>query len=467
MSLFSNYTPPQASLFRAYDVRGIVGETLHTSDFCAIGHAFATHLAIVQHVTHPRVVLLRDGRLSSPALADAMREGMLRAGAEVLDGGIGPTPLCYFATHHEAAHGSVMVTGSHNPPQHNGAKFMVGKASLYGDALAGLLQLISQGRLQHGKGSSRSISPTAAYVSRLREEVVGLKLHAISSIWDCGNGAAGEVVEQLLVGMAGLHRGQFTEIDGTFPNHHPDPSDAATLVQLQEAVRRQPAAIGFALDGDGDRLGVVDEKGRILAPDHVLMLLARSVLRDSPGAPVIADVKTSEQFFRDVRLHGGDPMLWKTGHALIKEKMREVQAMFAGEASGHLFFADRYYGFDDGLYAALRVLRLVAESGKSLAELVDTLPTLHASREFRIPCADAEKFNVVAQLAQQLEEEGARVNTLDGVRVSEKQGWWLLRASNTQAALVARCEGESAEAMEALVEKLRTRLEAMGLAMPT
>jgi phosphomannomutase len=443
---------PSATLFRAYDVRGIVGKDLSADDFLNIGHAFASHVADTCQCRTPLIVVMRDARASSPTLMEAMVEGMLKAGAHVLDGGVGPTPMCYFATHHLNADGSVMITGSHNPPDHNGAKFMCDGMSLYGDALL------------HSHGHREEVDMLDEYLFELAKPLESSRaLDTLSVAWDAGNGVAGPIAEQLAKGAKASQTLLFTEPDSLFPNHHPDPSVAENMNDLQNAVTRNACALGVAFDGDGDRLGVVDDKGRLVAPDHLLMLLASDVLARKPGSTIIADVKTSDTFFAFVKALGGIPLMWKTGHAHIKTKMREVAASFGGEASGHLFFADDYYGYDDGLYAAARIIRIVAESGKKLSELVDALPTLHASAEFRIDCADDKKFGIVEAVAAELAALNATVSTLDGVRVSTAPGWWLLRASNTQAALVARCEGNSPEATKLLETNLRETLLKQGV----
>ncbi|MEJ0010506.1 MAG: phosphomannomutase/phosphoglucomutase [Alphaproteobacteria bacterium] len=452
---------PSASLFRAYDIRGVVGDDLEAADFLAIGHAFASLIAEQCQCRTPLIVAMRDGRDSSPGLLEAMIEGMLKAGAHVLDGGLAPTPECYFATHHLDADGSVVVTGSHNPPGHNGAKFMADGLSLYGAALLGLRTRIEEARLVHSRGVREEIRVGEEYADALKRALGPERpLDSMWIAWDCGNGAAGPVVEALTAGAMATQHLLFTTPDGNFPNHHPDPSDPENLRDLQQLIAARGADLGVAFDGDGDRLGAVDDKGRVVAPDHLLMLFADEVLKHNPGATILADVKTSDMFFARVKEKGGVPLMWKTGHALIKSKMRESGALFAGEASGHIFFADEYLGFDDGLYAAVRLIRLVHDSGKKLSQLIDDLPKLHASEEFRIPCADDKKFAVVESIAAELEKEGAEVNTLDGVRVSTKDGWWLLRASNTQAALVARAEGVTPEATEKLTGMLRSKLAA-------
>jgi phosphomannomutase len=455
---------PPASLFRAYDIRGIVEETLTAADFLAIGHAFASHVADVCQTRTPMIVALRDGRASSPNLAEAMIEGMIRAGAHVLDAGVGPTPLCYFATHHLDADGSVMITGSHNPPTHNGAKFMCDNKSLYGAELAALRARIQTGRLLHSRGKREEVDLLDEYVFEL-EKCFGGKdvLDHVCMAWDAGNGVAGGVIEELIADADAAHIGLYLEDDSSFPNHHPDPSVPANLAALSAAIisGNEALGLGVAFDGDGDRMGAVDDLGRTIAPDHLLMLLADDVLMRHPGATIIADVKTSDQFFARVRAHGGQPLMWLTGHAHIKTKMAETGAKFAGEASGHLFFADEYYGFDDGIYAALRLARIVAASGKKLSTLVDALPPIFASPELRIDCADDRKFAFIEALKQQFPE----ATTLDGVRVSTPDGWWLIRASNTQAALSARAEGKCKDTLLKVMHAMHAALTANGVSI--
>lgn len=459
-------TLPSSSLFRAYDLRGIVGETLHAADMLAVGHALASEVIDRTHRTQPTIVLARDGRLSSPALARAMRDGLMAAGAHVIDIGIGPSPYAYFAAKHVNADGCVMITGSHNPKNHNGMKAVIAGRSLYGDALAALRERLEKQCLHNGNGTSEPRDLHADYAATLLQELSGVTL-GFPVVWDAGNGAAGDMVSRITAKIAApQHALLFCDIDGNFPNHHPDPSDPKNLTDLRAQVLQHPGAIGLAFDGDGDRLGVMDERGRIVSPDHVLMLFARDVLAGTPHATIIADVKTSDRVFADIAAHGGNARMGKTGHALIKELMLETGAAFAGEASGHIFFADRYYGFDDGLYAAIRLLSLVARSGQTLSTLVDALPVIHASPEWRIPCSDDTKFAVVDAVAASLAARGENVNTLDGMRVSYAGGWWLLRASNTQGALVARAEGHDAPSLAQMTQHLAQALATHGLAVP-
>jgi len=458
---------PNASIFRAYDLRGVVGENLQMADGYAIARAFASQVIDLACNPTPKIVLMRDGRLSSPALASQFREGLMSTGAVVLDAGIGPTPMCYFAGLHLAAEGAVMVTGSHNPKDHNGAKFTCGGKSLHGEALMELRRRLARGAIITGRGHSEEVSVLEPYLAAIKKALPpGLRLGDLNIAWDAGNGAAGEVIEALVAGSARAATTLYTKPDGNFPHHHPDPCEEENLQDLKKIVRQRGAMMGLAFDGDGDRLGVVDDRGRRVSPDHLLMLFARDILSRYSDATIMADVKTSDQFFTDVKLHGGHPLMWKTGHALIKDKMRETGALFAGEASGHIFFADEYLGYDDALYAALRLVRIVMASGQKLSALVASLPPLHSSLEWRIPCAESEKQRIMEGLAARLLKEGARVNRLDGVRVSNDHGWWLIRTSNTQAMLTVRCEGFGASGLAENRYQLAQYLKEYGLRLP-
>lgn len=453
---------PDPSLFRAYDVRGIIDVSLTAADFISIGHAFASHVGDTCQTRTPLIVVMRDGRASSPGLAEAMIEGLLRAGAHVLDGGVGPTPMCYFATHHLDADGSVMITGSHNPPEHNGAKFMCDGKSLYGSALASLRTRLEENNLLHSRGQREEVEMLDEYVFELQKTFTEIPaLNTLTVAWDAGNGVAGLVLEELLKTAKAPHVRLHLDVDSNFPNHHPDPAVPENLHDLQTAIHDFDGelALGVAFDGDGDRMGAVDDLGRIVSPDHLLMLLAADVLKRNAAATVIADVKTSDVFFKKITAWGGTPLMWLTGHAHIKTKLAETGAKFAGEASGHIFFADEYYGYDDGIYAALRLIRLVAQSGKKLSELVDALPPIFTSPEIRIPCADDKKFDIIAALKQQFPTAIA----LDGVRVTTPDGWWLVRASNTQAALSARAEASCKDSLSRVMHAMHSALAANGV----
>ena len=445
-----------SSVLREYDIRGIVGETLSTNDAAAIGRTFGTMLARKMS-TKPKVCLGYDGRLTSPDMEEALCNGLTSAGVDVVRIGRGPTPMLYFAVYHLEADGGIMVTGSHNPPSHNGFKMMMGHKSFFGEDIQTLGRMSSKGDIEVASepGHASQTDVSEAWLDKLVSACGGIEQlgnHKVA--WDAGNGSGGEMMARLTERLPGDHILLNEEIDGTFPNHHPDPTVAENLEQIQEIVRNQGLDLGIALDGDADRIGVVDGQGRILWADQLMALLARDVLADNPGAPIIADVKSSQLFFDEVARLGGRPIMWQTGHSLIKGKMAEEKAPFAGEMSGHIFFADRYYGFDDALYAGVRLLGVLTRTGKSLADLFDELPTFVNTPEIRIECADDRKFDIVSEIRDRLVEEGAEVDDIDGVRVSVDGGWWLLRASNTQAVLVARCEAKD----EALLKELKSAL---------
>ncbi len=449
------------SILRAYDIRGIAGETLCSDDARLIGRAFATRMA---REGAQRVCVGRDGRLSSPSLEAALVDGLKAGGAHILRVGVGPTPMLSFSTFELDADAGVMVTGSHNPPDHNGFKLSLGGEPFFGEDVTGLGRIVEDGDFADGEGRIEEAAVADAYVERLaRDAEVAADLRVA---WDAGNGAAGAVLEALAAKLAGRHVLLNETIDGTFPAHHPDPTVADNLVQLQDAVSAQGCDLGIAFDGDGDRIGVIDGKGRIVLGDQLVAILARDVLAGVPGATVIADVKCSDVLFGEVERLGGKPLLWHAGHSRIKAKMQETGAALAGEMSGHIFFADEYYGFDDALYAAVRLLRVLARTGESLAALRDALPVMVNTPELRFACDDERKFAVVGEVRDRLEANGTTVNDIDGVRVSTSDGWWLLRPSNTQAALVARCEARDEAGLERLKDEMAAQLRLSGIEPP-
>ena len=449
------------SILREYDIRGIVGQTLSEDDAHALGRAFATWLS---GQGGQAVHVGRDGRLSSLALEEALVAGLTAGGMAVTRIGLGPTPMLYYAVVTGGGDGGIMVTGSHNPPEHNGFKIVALGKAFYGADIQRLGAIARAGDFVAGAGSDGAADVMEQYVARLADDYQGEAQLAVA--WDAGNGSAGEVMQLLAARLPGHHVLLNAEIDGTFPNHHPDPTMPENLVQLQETVAGEGLDLGIAFDGDGDRLGAVDGKGRILWGDQMIAILARDVLARLPGATIIADVKASQVLFDEVARLGGTPLMWKTGHSLIKSKMAETGAPLAGEMSGHIFFADRYYGFDDALYAAVRLLSTVAGSGKSLAQLRDELPEMVNTPELRFPCGENRKFEVVDEVAARLAARGADVNDCDGVRVKTDDGWWLLRASNTQEVLVARCESATAAGLERLKAALVAELEKSGVEPP-
>jgi phosphomannomutase len=448
---------------REYDIRGIVGKTLHNGDAYAIGRVFGS---IVAGRGGSTVAVGYDGRLSSPALEPELVQGLVDSGIEVLRIGRGPTPMLYFAAVTLNADGGIMVTGSHNPPDYNGFKMVLANKPFFGKAILDLgARAVAGNVVPKAEGSARTIDVSADYCARLLSDWDGGD-RLLRVVWDNGNGAAGDVLQRLVASLPGEHIVLNGEIDGRFPAHHPDPTVAKNLAQLIENVRARGADIGIAFDGDADRIGAVDDKGNILAGDQLLVILARDVLRDHPGAVIIADVKASQVLFDEVAKAGGTPLMWRTGHSLIKAKMAEIGSPLAGEMSGHVFFADKWYGFDDALYAAVRLLGIVARQDGKLSAVRDALPHVRNTPELRFDCDDLRKFAVIEEVAGRLKQEGAALSDIDGVRVSTADGWWLLRASNTQAVLVARAEATSEDGLERLKAALVRQLEASGLAAP-
>jgi phosphomannomutase len=451
------------TVLREYDIRGIVGTTLRLADAFAIGRTFGS---TVKRGGGGRVAVGYDGRLSSPELETALVDGLKACGLEVLRVGRGPTPMLYYAATTLQTDGAAMITGSHNPADYNGCKMMLGRKPFYGQQIRDLGEQAASGDVvEEAKGTDRAVDVTGDYITRLLSDWDGgdCKLKAV---WDNGNGAAGEVLTRLVAALPGEHVVLNGEIDGRFPAHHPDPTVPKNLEQLVAAVRAQHADVGIAFDGDADRIGLVDDSGEILFGDHLLVVLARDVLAHHPDATIIADVKASQVLFDEIARAGGKPLMWKTGHSLIKAKMAETGAPLAGEMSGHIFFADRWYGFDDALYAAIRVLGIIARMDSKLSDVRQALPHVVNTPELRFDCPEERKFNVIEEVAARLRAEGAKVADVDGVRVLSDDGWWLLRASNTQAVLVARAEATSAEGLERLKSELVRQLEASGLKAP-
>ena len=454
------------TIIREYDIRGVVGKTLHVADALALGKAFGTFVA---RAGGKRIMVGYDGRTHSPEFEAALVEGLLSTGAAVERIGLGPTPMLYFSTYHAAADAGIMVTGSHNPSDQNGFKMLMDKrlpggGPIYGAAIKKLAELAAKDDFVSGQRAAKKIDVREAYVARLMQDYTSPQ--PMTVVWDCGNGAGGEIVQRLTAKLPGKHILLFEDIDGRFPNHHPDPTEAKNLVDLQAAVKQHKADLGIAFDGDADRIGAVDGQGRIVAGDQLLAIYASEVLKTHKGAAVIADVKASQVLFDEVARMGGVPIMWKTGHSLIKSKMAETNSPLAGEMSGHVFFADTYYGYDDAIYAGVRLLSVLGKSGKSLTAWRDSLPTTICTPELRFAVDEARKFIVVDEVKARLTTAGAKLNDIDGVRVMTADGWWLLRASNTQAVLVARAESQSDVGLARLKEALAGQLKASGLVFP-
>jgi phosphomannomutase len=449
------------TILREYDIRGIVGETLTAADADALGRSYATML---RATGGRRVCLGFDGRLSSPELADALAGGLERSGIEVLWIGRGPTPMMYFAVHELAADGGLQVTGSHNPPSHNGFKMMLGLKPLYGAQIQELGRLAAEGSFGDGKGARTEAPLLDADVDRLVQDFwPGRPLHVV---WDAGNGATGEALTMMTGRLPGRHELLFAEIDGNFPNHHPDPTVPENLVALIDAVRAVGADLGIAFDGDGDRIGLVDGQGRIMFGDQLMQILAADVLTRHPGSPILADVKASQALFDEIERLGGQAVMGKTGHSIMKSAMAELGAPLAGEMSGHIFYADGFYGHDDALYVAIRLLGILGQSDLSLAERRDRMALVVNTPELRFECPDERKFAVIDAVRGGLAAEGAEVNAIDGVRVTTPDGWWLLRASNTQAVLVARAEARDQAGLARLKDQIAANLRAVGVEPP-
>ncbi|MBL8659458.1 MAG: phosphomannomutase/phosphoglucomutase [Rhodospirillales bacterium] len=450
------------TVLREYDIRGIIGKTLTAEHYEAIGRAFGTGMI---REGGRAVAVGYDGRLTSPELEQALVAGLASTGLLVHRIGLGPSPMLYFAVHKLDADGGMMITGSHNPAEYNGIKMSRRGRPFFGDDIRGLGAAVEQDDYVSGQGQVKDSPVSEAYVERL---CTGMSEgRPLRVAWDPGNGAAGDVLKALCARLPGEHVLINEAIDGTFPAHHPDPTVEENLVQLQAEVARHGCDLGIAFDGDGDRIGVIDDRGRVLWGDQLLVLLAGPVLEELPGATIIADVKSSQVFFDEIRRMGGKPLMSRTGHSPIKKLMAETGAPLAGEMSGHVFFAHRYYGYDDALYAAVRLLALVAAGDRSLAALRDSLPVMVNTPELRIDCPEERKFKVIEDVRARLAGvAGIAVNDVDGVRVTGADGWWLLRASNTQPVLVGRCEAADAAGLKRLQEDLDRQLRLSGLEPP-
>ena len=445
------------SILREYDVRGIVGDTLSEADARALGKSYAA-LAISEGAK--RIAVGRDGRLHSPDLEAALIDGLTQSGLNVVQVGMGPSPMLYFAVATLGVDGGIQVTGSHNPADYNGFKMLLNGRSVFGEEIKALGRRAEIADWCEGAGSVSEADVIPAYLDALLK---GFDGQAYRIGWDNGNGAGGEILEQLLKRLPGEHHTLYTEVDGTFPNHHPDPTVEANLADLKALVADKQLDFGIAFDGDADRIGAVDGEGRVIWGDQLLMILAEPVLKELPGATIIADVKASQTLFDRISEMGGKPLMWKTGHSLIKAKMKETGSPLAGEMSGHIFFKHQWYGFDDALYAAIRLIRAVSQSGKSLTELNSAKPASVATPELRFPIDYVRKFAVVSEVAARLAADGATVDTTDGVRVNTADGWWLLRASNTQDVLVARAEAQNQTGLDRLMATVNSQLEASGI----
>lgn len=443
---------------REYDIRGIIGETLGEADAYAIGRGFGT---LIVRAGGRCVVVGYDGRVSSPVLEAALIRGLNDSGVDAISVGMGPTPMLYYAESvMEEADGGIQITGSHNPANYNGFKMVFQGRPFFGADIRKLGDMAAAGDWDGGTGTSRRIEILDRYVDRLVEDFGG---SAARIGWDCGNGAAGPAVEKLVQRLPGEHYTLFTEVDGNFPNHHPDPTEEKNLADLKALVAEKKLDFGVAFDGDGDRIGAIDGEGRVIWGDQLLSIYAEAVLKDVPGATIIADVKASQALYDRVSELGGVPLMWKTGHSLIKSKMKETGCPLAGEMSGHVFFKHRYYGFDDALYAAVRLIEAQTLLGKSVTEMRGAMAPMINTPEMRFQVDETRKFAVVDEVLERLSAAGADVNATDGARVNTEDGWWLLRASNTQDVLVARAEARSEQGLDRLMAQIDDQLAQSGL----
>ena len=457
-----------ASVLREYDIRGIIGQTLGPDDARAIGRSFAT---LLREAGGETVAVGYDGRMSSPMLEHALCEGLTSGGCNVVRIGLGPTPMLYYAeASSEEIDGGIQITGSHNPPNYNGFKMVFQGRPFFGADIQKLGKIAEEGVWSSGSGEVTERDIMDEYVERLLEGLSEVDVGELADLkvgWDAGNGAAGPALERLAEKLPGEHHLLFTQVDGHFPNHHPDPTVEANLADLRALVAEKKLDFGVAFDGDGDRIGAIDGEGRVIWGDQLLMIYAEDVLKNHAGATIIADVKASRALFDHVAALGGEPLMWKTGHSLIKSKMKETGSPLAGEMSGHVFFADEYYGFDDALYAGVRLIAATARLGRSVTELREAMPAMLNTPEMRFQVDESRKFAAIAEVSERLKTtpgpDVEDVNATDGVRVTTKDGWWLLRASNTQDVLVARAESETKDGLERLMAQIDEQLSLSGL----
>ena len=452
------------TILREYDIRGIIGETLEAEDARAIGRSFGTLLRRAGGTT---VAVGYDGRQSSPMLEHALVEGLTASGCNVVRIGLGATPMLYYAeASAEEVDGGIQITGSHNPPNYNGFKMVFQGRPFFGEDIQRLGEIAAAGDWEDGTGSVSDRPLLDAYVERLMEGLDGIDQATLASLrigWDAGNGAAGPALDKLVARLPGEHHVLYSEVDGTFPNHHPDPTVEENLADLRALVAEKNLDFGVAFDGDGDRIGAIDGEGRVIWGDQLLMIYAEDLLQRRKGATIIADVKASRALFDHVAANGGKPLMWKTGHSLIKSKMKETGSPLAGEMSGHVFFADTYYGFDDALYAGVRLIAASARLGRSVTQLRGAMPAMVNTPEMRFQVDEARKFAAIEEVKTRLADSPDQVDGTDGVRVTNADGWWLLRASNTQDVLVARAESDSEDGLARLMEQIDAQLAASGL----
>ncbi len=440
-------------IFREYDIRGVVNKDLTPDIVRTLGRGFGTHMV---QLGRRELIVGRDGRLSSKSFADALTEGLISTGCNVVDIGLCPTPVYYFSVFHLNKDGGMMVTGSHNPPEFNGFKVSVGKSTIFGEEIQNLKRLIEKGEFVAGKGKLSKEEIIRPYQDCIKKDIHIEKRMRV--VIDAGNGTAGVVAGPLLRDLGCELKELYCEVDGRFPNHFPDPTIPENLKVLRDCVKKTRADVGIGYDGDADRIGVVDDQGNILWGDQLMILFSREILKDREGAAFVAEVKCSQNLFNDVEKHGGKAMMWKTGHSLIKEKMREEKAVLGGEMSGHIFFADRYFGYDDAIYASCRLIELLSKTDKKLSQLLSDVPKTFITPEIRVDCPDEIKFRVVETVREALRKDHPVID-VDGVRVKYEDGWGLVRASNTQPALVLRFEALTQDRLNEIKDLIEKKVQ--------
>ena len=449
------------TILREYDIRGIFEETLNIDDAYALGQILGS---IILEQGGKNVSLGYDGRKSSPLLLKYLTEGFISVGIDVVTIGCGPTPMLYFSTYFLNTDGGVVITGSHNPPDYNGFKITMGGKPFFGEDIKKLSKKIIEYNPKVIKGKKLKRKIDKDYIARIMQNFVGNQKLIV--VWDPGNGSAGEIVQQIVKYLPGTHYVINSEIDGDFPNHHPDPTKIENLIQIKNVIKKNNADFGFAFDGDGDRLVVINCNGEVIPGDQLLLIFGESLLISNPGASIIADVKSSQVLFDQISSLGGKPIMYKTGHSNIKEKMHQTGALLAGEMSGHIFFADKYYGYDDAIYAAIRFLSIFSSQTESLTERIQRFPEIYNTPEIRFYCDDNKKFEVIKEIQNRVLKTAFEVIDIDGLRVQTENGWWLLRASNTEPALVARCEANSKDNLDEVLSFLSNELSLSNYLLP-
>ena len=452
-------------IIREYDIRGIYESTLTPVDAYLVGKSFAIYVKKYKFNKYNKISVARDGRLSSPILSQKLIEGILSEDMEVVDLGIGPTPMLYYSNYILDVDAGIMVTGSHNPKDYNGFKFILNQGAFFGTQIKELYDISTditpEINATHTKKITHNTVCKNQYIEMLASTFAGKKELKIA--WDAGNGATGEVLAELTKRLPGTHILLNEKIDGTFPAHHPDPTVLKNLEQLIDVVKTQKCDLGIAFDGDGDRLGVVDRYGRAVVGDTLLIILAKEILAKNPGAPIIADIKTTLLFEQEIRKMGGVPVVYKTGHSNIKSHMKKINAPLAGEVSGHIFIADNYYGYDDALYAGVRLINYLSSNDINLETITDALPKIYSTPEIRVSCREEQKFEIIKTLQASLRADGVNFNDIDGIRCNFEDAWWLIRASNTENILVLRFEAKDKQKLYEHFEIVQSMLKAFDL----